>query len=51
MGRNGMHQYNNMDTAMISALNAIKSIDYATIDLPKPKSKTKVYTKSSQILN
>ncbi|KKQ10739.1 MAG: Amine oxidase [candidate division TM6 bacterium GW2011_GWF2_36_6] len=24
MGRNGMHQYNNMDTAMISAMNAIK---------------------------
>ena len=24
MGRNGMHQYNNMDTAMISAINAIK---------------------------
>lgn len=26
MGRNGMHQYNNMDTAMISAMKAIKPI-------------------------
>ncbi len=26
MGRNGMHQYNNMDTAMLSAMNAIDEI-------------------------
>lgn len=32
MGRNGMHQYNNMDTAMLSAMKAINSINYENLD-------------------
>lgn len=44
MGRNGMHQYNNMDTAMLSALNAIKSIEPTITNFhtfkPTPTKKT-----------
>jgi protoporphyrinogen oxidase len=38
MGRNGMHQYNNMDTAMISAMNAIKPfIEQENVTPTSPK--------------
>lgn len=38
MGRNGMHQYNNMDTAMLSALDAIKSFVNQEENTPTPPS-------------
>lgn len=48
MGRNGMHQYNNMDTAMISAMNAVKSINLAELDKQAPTPKRKTSIKQNQ---
>lgn len=53
MGRNGMHQYNNMDTAMLSAMKAVQEIiDYETNSHKiEKKLKTRTHKHSDAQLN
>mgnify|MGYP000844653373 FL=1 len=52
MGRNGMHQYNNMDTAMLSAMKAVDEImHYENESKHKINLKTKTQKHSDAQLN